>query len=66
MPRQPERKVVLIALCDLVLGAVFLGSSRFTMLEHVIGVLSVFAGVKAWREYWRAKDRYEAWSGRSR
>lgn len=57
---------MLIAVGDLVLGAVFLGSPRFTMIEHAFGVLSVIGGVKAWRQYWRARDRYEAWRGRYR
>ena len=57
---------MLIALADLVFGAVFLGSRQFTALEHVIGALSALGGIKAWCEYWRARDRYEAWRRRYR
>jgi hypothetical protein len=66
LPRRPERKILLIALGDLVLGAVFVGSRQFTALEHIIGALSALGGIKAWCEYWRARDRYRARRSRYR
>jgi hypothetical protein len=66
LPRRAERKAILVAVCDVVLGAVFVGSRRFTALEHVIGAVSALAGIRAWSGYWRARDRYEAWRSRHR
>ena len=51
---------------DILLGAIFLGSPRFTMLEHVFGGLAAVSAAKAWRGYWIARDRHEAWRRRYR
>jgi hypothetical protein len=45
LPRRPETKVVLVAIIDLVLGAVFLGSSDFSAPERVLGGLMVVGAV---------------------
>lgn len=66
MPRQPDRKAILVAVCDMVLGALFVSSRRVTALEHVIGAVAAFAGIRAWSEYWQTRDRYEAWRNRYR
>jgi hypothetical protein len=66
LPRRPETKVVLVAIIDLVLGAVFLGSSDFSAPERVLGGLMVVGAVKTWCRYWQARDRYAAWRERYR
>ena len=51
MPRRPETKVILVAIVNLGLGAVFVGSSSFSTFERVFGGLMVIGAVKTWCEY---------------
>jgi hypothetical protein len=66
LPRRPESKAILVTIAELVLGAVFVGSSAVSVFGRVIGALMVLGAVKGWCDYWQARDTYEAWRKRYR